>query len=336
MQRIACIVGARPNFMKIAPVLRAMRNSDAMVPTLIHTGQHYDANLSDIFFQELEIKLPDISLDIGSGTHGKQTGQIITAVEQVLIDAAESGRPFDRMLVVGDVNSTMAAAIAAAKLQVPVAHVEAGLRSFDRSMPEEINRLVTDSICDLLLVSEPAGIDHLRREGHAEEQIHLVGNVMIDTLFQQLERARAADTLARLGLEPGSYGVVTLHRPANVDHQHVLGALIDVIAKASHQMPMMFPMHPRTRERVDRFGLQPQLVKSGIKVLDPLGYIDFLSLTSSGRRDHYRFWWLARRIDRVGSALPDDATQHGASDHRRTGHQRSGRQRCRLAGSIPS
>ena len=181
--RLACIVGARPNFMKIAPILRAFKKQPVLKPTLIHTGQHYDSNLSDVFFEELGIDRPDITLGIGSGSHGKQTADILVAIENVLVEAKEKGEGFDRMIVVGDVNSTMAATIAAAKLLIPVAHVEAGLRSFDRTMPEEINRMLTDSICDMLLPSEPDGVVNLTNEGHSESSIHLVGNVMIDTLL---------------------------------------------------------------------------------------------------------------------------------------------------------
>ena len=188
---------------------------------------------------------------------------------------------FDRVVVVGDVNSTMAAALAAVKLNIPVAHVEAGLRSFDRSMPEEINRLVTDAVCDILLVSEPAGVENLRREGHADDQIHLVGNVMIDTLIRLLPKARACDTLTRDGLRPGGYGVITLHRPANVDDPQVLSNLLDVLGEAARRMQLVFPLHPRTKQRIDQFGLTAKLDSAGgILPLPPLGYLDFLALTS--------------------------------------------------------
>ena len=284
MKRIACIVGARPNFMKIAPILRAMKSKPELKPTLIHTGQHYDKNLSDVFFDELGIDRPDISLGVGSGSHGKQTADILVAVEKILVDAAEKGEPFDRMIVVGDVNSTVAAAIAAVKLHVPVAHVEAGLRSFDRTMPEEINRLLTDSICDMLLVSEPAGIANLTNEGQAKEKMHLVGNVMIDTLLTQVERAKKMDTLERLELTPGTFGVVTLHRPANVDDPKVLEGLVDVLVDISDRMPLAFPIHPRTKSRLENFGLMEKLEsKNQIKVLGPLGYLDFLCLTSQAK-----------------------------------------------------
>ena len=283
MKRIACVVGARPNFMKIAPVLRAMQSFPQLKPTLIHTGQHYDAQLSDVFFQELEIQPPDISLNIGSGTHGKQTGDIIAAVETILLDAQRVEQPYHRMLVVGDVNSTMAAAIAAVKLNVPVAHIEAGLRSFDRSMPEEINRIVTDSICDVLLVSEPSGAEQLRREGHGDDQIFVVGNVMIDTLRQQLQRSQQSKILSRLGIQPGGYGVVTMHRPSNVDQPATLAGILDALMTTAGQMDLVFPVHPRTRERLKRFNLLDRLQRSSIRLLEPLGYLDFLALTSQAR-----------------------------------------------------
>lgn len=282
--RIACIVGARPNFMKIAPILRAMKKHDNLQPVLIHTGQHYDKNLSDIFFEELGIDRPDISLGVGSGSHAKQTADVMVAIENVLIEGRDQGNPFDRMIVVGDVNSTAAAAIAATKLHIPVAHVEAGLRSFDREMPEEINRLLTDAICDMLLVSEPAGITNLKNEGHSDESLHLVGNVMIDTLLTQVDRAREKDTLSRLELQAGNYGVVTLHRPSNVDHPEVLSGLVDVLVEISDEMPLAFPIHPRTIGRLKEFSLYDRMTdKPEIKCLDPLGYLDFLCLTSQAK-----------------------------------------------------
>lgn len=282
--RIACIVGARPNFMKIAPILRAMKPYSNLEPTLIHTGQHYDAQLSDVFFQELGISRPNISLGVGSGSHAKQTSDILVAVEKVLLDAHNQGNPFDRMLVVGDVNSTMAAAVAATKLCIPVAHVEAGLRSFDRTMPEEINRVLTDAICDMLLVSEPSGVENLRKEGHAQENIHLVGNVMIDTLLHQVQIAQQNTILNDNGLVPGTFGVVTLHRPSNVDHPVVLRSLLDVLNEISVRLPLVFPIHPRTRTRLDEFGFADILDRSeNICCTGPLGYNDFLCLTSQAK-----------------------------------------------------
>lgn len=282
--RLACIVGARPNFMKIAPILRAMKEHDNLEPVLIHTGQHYDKNLSDVFFEELGIARPDISLGIGSSSHAKQTADVMVAIEKILIDAAEDGKPFGRMIVVGDVNSTVAAAIAATKLNIPVAHVEAGLRSFDRTMPEEINRILTDSICDILLISEPSGIENLKKEGHPDENLYLVGNVMIDTLLTQVETAKESKILEQIGVEQGAYGVVTLHRPANVDNQEVLAGLVEVLVEVSDQLPLVFPIHPRTSSRLNEFGLMNQLESTpNFQCLEPLGYNDFLGLTSRAK-----------------------------------------------------
>ncbi len=284
--RIACIVGARPNFMKMAPILRALAAYPAIEPVLIHTGQHYDPNLSDVFFDDLDMRRPDIYLEVGSGTHAEQTARVLERLEHVFLDANKAGKPFDRVLVVGDVNSTMAAALVAAKLHIPVAHVEAGLRSFDRTMPEEINRIVTDAIADMLLVSEPSGVDNLKAEGKPASQIHLVGNVMIDTLRHQIPKARSRNVLERMGLTPGEYGVITLHRPANVDTPDVLAKLLDVLAEAATRLPMIFPVHPRTKHRIEQFGLGDRLngkARGGIVEAEPLGYLDFLCLTSQAK-----------------------------------------------------
>ncbi len=280
----ACIVGARPNFMKIAPILRALENIPAAKYTLIHTGQHYDSNLSDIFFEELEIPPPDLSLGVGSGTHAEQTAKLLVALENAFVDASKNGSAFSRVVVVGDVNSTMAATLAAVKLHIPVAHVEAGLRSRDRRMPEEINRIVTDSLCDMLLVSEPEGVENLQTEGHPDQQIHLVGNVMIDTLLRQVQKARKYDTLDKLNVRSGEYCVVTLHRPSNVDRPEILSSLIDVLIDVSERLPIVFPIHPRTSNRIDEFGLRKKLDDAkNIQLLEPLGYMDFLCLTSQSK-----------------------------------------------------
>jgi UDP-N-acetylglucosamine 2-epimerase (non-hydrolysing) len=281
---LACVVGARPNFMKMAPLLRAFERYSALRPVLIHTGQHYDENLSEVFFKQLGMPPPDVHLDVGSGNHGSQTARVLERFEEVLQREAAAGRCFDRVVVVGDVNSTMAAALAAVKLGIPVAHVEAGLRSFDRSMPEEINRIVADSVADMLFVSEPVGMENLRREGHADSQLHLVGNVMIDTLMWMLTQARSGDTLSRQGLRPGNYGVVTLHRPSNVDTPETLSRLLEVLMEASRQLPLVFPIHPRTKRCIERFGLADTLGRAeSIVQLPPLGYLDFLALTSQAR-----------------------------------------------------
>lgn len=282
VKRFACVVGARPNFVKMAPILRALTDFEGIETVLIHTGQHYDKNLSDVFFDELQIRKPDVFLGVGSGSHAKQTSDVMVAIEGILGGYGKAGKPIDRIVVVGDVNSTMAAAIAAAKCNVPVAHVEAGLRSLDRTMPEEINRIITDSISDLLFVSEPVGVLNLRREGHDESEIHLVGNVMIDTLFSQLERAKQRDTLYRFGLEPKRYGVITLHRPSNVDDPKVLKNLMEVFIRLSSEIPFIFPIHPRTLARLKEFGLHSYILdaKANIQFVDPLGYLDFLCLTA--------------------------------------------------------
>ena len=284
MKRIACIVGARPNFMKIAPILKGMEQYPELQPVLIHTGQHYDSNLSDIFFEELGIARPDISLGIGSGTHAQQTADVMVATEKVLMEARERDQPFHRMVVVGDVNSTAAAAIAAVKLKIPVAHVEAGLRSFDRNMPEEINRLLTDSISDMLLVSEPSGMENLQREGHPAKHMHLVGNVMIDTLLTQVARAKQQTILDDLGLRPEGYGVITLHRPSNVDDAGTLRSLVEVLIEVAAELPMVFPIHPRTQARLEDSGLWQSLQSApGMHCQGPLGYLDFLCLTSQAK-----------------------------------------------------
>lgn len=282
--RLAFIVGARPNFMKIAPILRAAEKYDDLEKVLIHTGQHYDKNLSDVFFEELGIARPDISLGIGSGSHAKQTADIMVAMENLFLEAKENNQPFDRVVVVGDVNSTSAATMAAVKLHIPVAHVEAGLRSRDRRMPEEINRLVTDAICDMLLCSEPAGAKNLEKEGHPKENIHLVGNVMIDTLLHQVKIAKESGILDQLGFKSGEYCVVTLHRPSNVDCPKVLGGLVDVLLEISSQLPIVFPIHPRTAARLDEFDLRQKLEDAeNIHCHGPLGYNDFLCLTSQAK-----------------------------------------------------
>ena len=283
-KRFALIAGARPNFMKIAPIIRAMERYPELEVCLIHTGQHYDKNLSDVFFQELGIRRPDVALGVGSGSHAKQTADVMVAVENLIVEANEKGQPFRAVIVVGDVNSTMAAAIAASKLHVPVVHVEAGLRSRDRTMPEEINRLVTDSISDLLLCSEPAGVENLMAEGHSEKNVHLVGNVMIDTLMSEVTRAKKQKTLEQMDLQSGQYGVVTLHRPGNVDEPETLKGILQVLASISDRLPLVFPVHPRTRSRIDQFGLQGILdAASGCRVVDPLGYLDCLCLTSQAK-----------------------------------------------------
>lgn len=270
--------------MKMAPLLRAFQQSGRIRSTLIHTGQHYDPLLSNVFFDQLGIHRPDRHLDVGSGTQASQTARVLERMEATLLDGDDAGRRFDGLVVVGDVNSTVAASIAAAKLLIPVCHVEAGLRSNDRTMPEEVNRVLTDAISDLLMVSEPSGVENLRREGHSDSRIHLVGNVMIDTLLQQLESAREISVARSFGVSPRQYAVMTLHRPANVDHEGRLTGLVAAMKHLSRVIDVVFPVHPRTRDRLQRFGLLEAVNGNGrIKFLDPQGYHEFLALTSQAK-----------------------------------------------------
>ena len=280
MLRVINVVGARPNFMKIAPVIDEMRRRPARIdPLLVHTGQHYDESMSDSFFEDLQIPRPDINLEIGSGSHSEQTARIIIAFEQVLLKHRA-----DWVVVVGDVNSTMAAAIVAAKMTVRIAHVEAGLRSRDRTMPEEINRLVTDSLADLLLTPARDAGENLLREGVAGKKIRFVGNVMIDTLFRNLDRARGSRILERLKLEPRQFCAMTLHRPSNVDDKETLSGILDALETVCERLPVVFPVHPRTRERLEQFGLGERVRRQASLVLtEPLGYLDFLRLYSNSR-----------------------------------------------------
>jgi len=280
MLRIVNVVGARPNFMKIAPVIDEMRRrSDRIQSLLVHTGQHYDKSMSDSFFDDIEIPRPDINLEVGSGTHSEQTARVMIAFEQVLLE-----HPADWVVVVGDVNSTMAAAIVASKMGVRVAHVEAGLRSRDRSMPEEINRVVTDAVADLLLTPSRDATENLLREGIPAEKISFVGNVMIDTLFRNLDRARNSSVLERNNLTPGRFCAMTLHRPSNVDDKQTLSSIIDALQVIGERVPIIFPVHPRTRERIKQFGLENRIESSTMfRLIDPLGYLDFLKLYSNSR-----------------------------------------------------
>jgi UDP-N-acetylglucosamine 2-epimerase (non-hydrolysing) len=267
--KVMLVAGARPNFMKVAPLLRTLRADRRFDARLIHTGQHYDANLSGAFFRDLDIPPPDYSLVVGSGSHAVQTGEILKRIEPVL--EAEKPRA---VIVVGDVNSTLAAALGAAKLGIMVVHAEAGLRSFDRTMPEEINRLATDAISDVLLASEPSGVRHLLAEGVRAERIHLVGNLMIDSLLANLERAR------RLPVPEGRYGVVTLHRAANVDNPAMLGELLGALGEIARELPLYWPVHPRTRQRMAQAKLA---VPMGLRLEEPLGYLEFLARMAAAR-----------------------------------------------------
>ncbi len=258
------VVGARPNFMKAAPVLRAIQNA-GQKQTLVHTGQHYDVNMSDVFFQELKIPAPDVNLAVGSGSHAQQTAEIMARFEAVV----QQRKP-DVVLVYGDVNSTVAAALVCAKLLVPVGHVEAGLRSFDRTMPEEINRLVTDQLSEILFTPSADGDTNLLREGIAREKIHFVGNVMIDTLVRLLPLA----TQAKKNGSPRQYALVTLHRPANVDDPQMLRKILASMLALNKDLPVIFPVHPRTRQAIRQFGLETD----GIRMTDPVSYLEFLAL----------------------------------------------------------
>jgi UDP-N-acetylglucosamine 2-epimerase (non-hydrolysing) len=274
--QVDCIVGARPNFVKIAPIIRALGSRDGIATRLVHTGQHYDVAMNAVFFEELAIPTPDINLEVGSGTNTEQTARIMTAIEPVFLDS----RPH-LVLVVGDVNSTLAATLVAAKLNIPVAHVEAGLRSFDRTMPEEINRILTDALADYLFVTEEDAIEHLLKEGRPRESIYLVGNVMIDSLRHFLPIAQKSTIGDDLGLKRGEnwhrFGVLTLHRPSNVDSTEKLAELLGAIDAIAAQIPVIFPVHPRTQQRVTQAGIKthPQL-----KLIPPVGYLDFLCLLS--------------------------------------------------------
>jgi UDP-N-acetylglucosamine 2-epimerase (non-hydrolysing) len=271
------VAGARPNFMKIAPILAACAARPRLRSTLVHTGQHYDEAMSHLFFEQLRIPRPDINLEVGSGSHAQQTAAVLQRFEPVLLER----RP-DLVLVVGDVNSTLACSLAAVKLGIPVAHVEAGLRSFDRAMPEEINRILTDAIAELLFVTEESGVANLRREGIDPARIHLVGNVMIDTLLAHRDAAARSDAVERLGLQAGGYAVLTLHRPANVDTPVVLRGILTPLAELARTMPIVFPVHPRTRSVLA--GHATLLASGhGIRPIDPLGYLDFVRLMSDAR-----------------------------------------------------
>jgi UDP-N-acetylglucosamine 2-epimerase (non-hydrolysing) len=277
--KVLIVVGARPNFMKAAPICAEMRRRpEDFSVKVVHTGQHYDAAMSDAFFADLGLPEPDFHLGVGSASHTVQTAKIMMAFEPIV----EAERP-DWVLVVGDVNSTMACSLVCAKVGVKVAHVEAGLRSGDRTMPEEINRLVTDAVADLLLTPSPDGDENLKREGVSAGKIRFVGNVMIDSLFENLERARSSKVREELGLHEGDYAVLTMHRPSNVDEEGSLGPLIDALIAISARIPIVFPVHPRTRGKIEEFGLASKIEESGLKLIEPLGYLDFMRLYSGAR-----------------------------------------------------
>jgi UDP-N-acetylglucosamine 2-epimerase (non-hydrolysing) len=283
--KLLVIAGARPNFMKVAPLMKAIREhnsgnengGDAIGARLVHTGQHYDEAMSEVFFRELGIQPPDINLGVGSGSHAVQTARIMTGFETV----CEQEKP-GWVVVVGDVNSTMACTLVCSKMGIRVAHVEAGLRSFDRTMPEEVNRLVTDGLADLLLTPSFDADENLRREGVPDSKIRLVGNVMIDTLVANLGKARAVPLPKTLGLEKKRFVYVTLHRPSNVDEQASLTAIMAELKRLASQIPVVFPMHPRTRKMCAQFGISLNHGE-GLKILEPIGYHDSLYLTENAR-----------------------------------------------------
>ena len=276
VKTIVHVVGARPNYMKIAPLLRALDGDPRIRQVLVNTGQHYDDAMARAFVHDLDLPIPDYDLDVGSASHAVQTARVMMKFEDVCLRE----RP-DLVVVVGDVNSTMAASLVAAKLLIPIAHVEAGLRSHDRTMPEEINRIVTDRLAEVLLTPSPDADQNLRAEGVPPQRIHLVGNIMIDSLLRHLAAASLDRVRDRIGVVEKQYAVLTLHRPSNVDRPEVFAGILTAVATIADRMPVVFPIHPRTRQRVQAFGFEPLLER--LLVTEPLGYIDFLSLTSHAR-----------------------------------------------------
>jgi UDP-N-acetylglucosamine 2-epimerase (non-hydrolysing) len=276
MKTVVHVVGARPNYMKIAPLMEAMKDISGLRQVLVNTGQHYDDAMATGFIRELSLPMPDRNLGVGSATHAVQTANVMVGFEQACLEE----RP-DLVVVVGDVNSTMAATLVAVKLHIPVAHVEAGLRSFDWEMPEEINRVVTDRLASILLTPSPDADENLRREGVAPERVHLVGNIMIDTLFRHLPIATLERVQGKIPVQNRAYGVLTLHRPSNVDVRETFHSILSAVAAIAAELPVVFPVHPRTQARIDEFGMR-DLLKDVI-LTGPLGYIDFLSLTSHSK-----------------------------------------------------
>ncbi len=293
--KVVLVAGARPNFMKVSPLIRAIEkhNAHSNLPILdrmlVHTGQHYDYEMSQIFFQDLKLPEPDVHLGVSSGTHAEQTGKVMIEIEKVLIQQ----KP-DLVVVVGDVNSTLAGTLAAVKLHIPVAHVEAGLRSYDRKMPEEINRLLTDAISDYLFTPSPDGDENLKREGVPEEKIFMVGDVMVDSLLFNKKKAAHRKILLQLGLKKGNYAILTLHRPDNVDYESSLSKITLALMDISQRIPILFPCHPRTRKTISQFGLgkffqyidsntSASAGSSGIHLITPLGYLDFLQLMMNSK-----------------------------------------------------
>ncbi len=275
VMKILSVVGARPNFMKIAPIADALKAHEDVTHFLVHTGQHYDENMSKLFFDELGIPKPDVNLGVGAGSQSQQTAEMMVELEKVMIDQ----KP-DLVLVVGDCNSALAGAIVASKLHIKLAHIEAGLRSFNWQMPEEINRIVVDKLSNLLFTTEHSANENLKKEG-ITEGVHFVGNVMIDTLLNSLEKAESSKVLEALNLEAKNYAVLTMHRPGNVDKKEVLEGLLDTLAEISKNIKIVFPIHPRTKKMVEQFGLTEKL--NSLQLTEPLGYLDFLKLNSNAK-----------------------------------------------------
>ncbi len=279
MLKVLNIAGARPNFMKVAPIYAEMkRRPSEFLPMIVHTGQHYNAAMSDSFFDDLGMPKPDVHLGVGSGSHAVQTAKIMIEFEPVVLQEMP-----DWVLVVGDVNSTIACALVCAKLGVRVAHVEAGLRSRDRTMPEEINRILTDSISDLLFTTSQDADENLKSEGIDANKIRFVGNVMIDSLLEHLKIAESSRVRDELGLDGHDYAVLTLHRPSNVDDEAIFSGILDAIIAIGERLPVVFPVHPRTRAKIDEFGLADIIANSNIRLIEPLGYVDFMRLYSGAR-----------------------------------------------------
>ncbi len=277
--KIISVAGARPNFMKIAPLMEAFAAHPDIEPMLVHTGQHYDEKMSDLFFRQLGIPEPDINLEVGSATHAVMTAEIMKRFEPICVEH----KP-DAVLVVGDVNSTIACGLVAVKLGIKLIHVEAGLRSFDREMPEEVNRVLTDAISDMLFITEKSGVENLRNEGVDDERVHLVGNVMIDTLLKNKAKADESDILSELGLKPRTYAALTMHRPSNVDDPAVFGRILDAIEEVQKDLTVVFPIHPRTRNNLAKLGLADRVeAMTNLRLIEPVGYLDFLKLMSESK-----------------------------------------------------
>jgi len=283
--KVVCVAGARPNFMKVAPIIKEFAKRAGVEPVLVHTGQHYDDEMSKVFFEDLRLPKPDHYLGVGSGSHASQTAKLLVALEEVL----KKGKP-DLLIVVGDVNSTLAASLVGAKLEIPIAHIEAGLRSFDRSMPEEINRIVVDALSTYLFATCPDGVENLRREGIAQDRIFNVGNVMIDTLLNCLCLSQRSEIIEKMHLRAENYAVITLHRPSNVDDSQKLKHIMNLLEKISRRLPVVFPVHPRTRATLERCaagavagpgpGYPSGAGRNGLRLLQPIGYLDFIRLMS--------------------------------------------------------